>query len=225
MIRNLKAFGLALFALMAVSALVASAAQAQTQRFRSEAVNTTLTVTQDGTEGTETAHQIFNAAGGQITCAGLHGEASSTAQVVTTIQVENITYTNCKFLGFINVVVEMHSCDFQFTSHDEVSGQKNVKVVQKTNATKTCNEDPIQYKASTCTVKVGEQPELTTAGYHSINNQQEVTIEAHVHEIQYTANAGCPSGSGQFSNGTYEGNAVATGEETGTKTMVKVWWE
>src|ERR1051325_5328925 len=116
MTRMIKALGLGVLALMLFGAF-ASVASAQTgQRITSSSPNekTILTITQDGTEGTTTAHQVFkiqNAAESKslsITCQGVHAKKTFEGKELIHLIVAP-TYTNCTFNG-VNTTVNMGGC-------------------------------------------------------------------------------------------------------------------
>jgi hypothetical protein len=228
MIHRLKALLLAAMAVMAVSAVAASAAQA-VPLFHSDESSTTVTARQDGTG--KTAHQVFDAGVGQtITCETLSGEASVTESTVTTIQVGNIAYGGCSFLGTISgVFVNMHGCEYTLTSDGGPATAGGATSGQVTIDCPAGNE--IEFGISgVCIVKVPPQGPKNEIMYHNIGstatNTTEVTVEPNVTGITRTATGvGCTS-PGTASDGEYTtGNAIATGEQPGTQTMVPVWWE
>jgi len=221
MIRNLKALMLAGVAALALGAIGASAAQAA--EFHSSAAETTVTLTTDGTG--KNAHQVFDAAGASITCAGIAGDGTIKGSTATTVTLDVSYEGPCTFVGQA-ATVEMRGCDYTFTSHGTVS---------LTNATgKSCATEPIRFSVASpfCEVTIGNaggiNQNLESVKYSNITvgGVKEVTVEANVTNITYTASgAGCPE-TGTKSNGQYTtGNTIVTGEVPGTQTMVNVTWE
>ena len=226
MIRNLKALLLAAMAVLAMSAVASPAAQAA--EFHSAAANTTLKITTDGTS--KTAHQVFDAAGATVTCAGVSGHGLVNGSTTSTVTVEVDYEGPCTFVGQV-ATVEMGDCDYTFTSSGTVS------ITDKTG--KHCGDNPIKIRVPSpfCEVTVSNthpkagggtttvNQELHEVTLHNINSNTEITIEPHVTNIAYIAHgAGCPQiGTGEDGNYT-TGNAIVTGEAVGGGAMVAINW-
>jgi hypothetical protein len=207
MIRNLKALMLASMAVLAVGAMAASAANAA--EFTSPNGASTITTTPDGTG--KTAHQVFDAAGGSITCNTVHGHASIGGTGATSILSSSIAYSgNCNFVGQA-ATVNMNGCNYRFNA----SGTVDI-VCPGTNEITFSVPSPV------CDVVVPPQTGLSSVTYHSIN-ANEVTIEPHVTGIKLTATgAGCPE-TGTFTNGNYTtGNVIITAEIAGAMVPISV---
>jgi opacity protein-like surface antigen len=221
MSNKLKALGLTLMATLAVGALAASAAQAHTAAlFHSEGSPTRVTITQEGEEGTTGAHHVFDAAGASITCKGAHFEGTQATVTAETLTV-TATYTNCTFLG-ANVNVEMRGCDYVLHANGEVD-------IEPHGAGKCeVGTDAIKFAAPGCTVEVGKQTGLKELTFKNINGESEITSEAHLVGIKYSASGFlCPTPGANQTNGQYTtGNTVSKGETTtGTPpTPKKIWW-
>jgi len=220
MIRNLKALLLAAVAVMAVSAVGASAGQAA--EFHSSVAETKLTLTTDGTG--KTAHQVFDAAGASITCAGIKGEGNLAVSTATSVTID-VTYEGpCTFVGQ-EATVDMKGCDYTFTSHGTVS--------LSSRTGKNCATEPITFSVPSppCTVTVGSaggaNQNLESVTYHNITTSgvSEITVEPHVTGITYTATgSGCPE-TGTKTNGNYTtGNTIVTGSSAASS-MVNIFWE
>jgi hypothetical protein len=217
MIRNLKVFMLAAFALLAFGAL-ASSAQAVTSISKpAEAI--TLTVTPDGS--TTTSHQVFDAGanGAQsITCNSVTGESTiaGTATSFTTALATNIVYSTCSFIGQ-PAEVKMNGCKYDLGIN--ASNEGNVAI-------SGCNAgQKIEFflKEGDCKVTVGEQSGKTRITYHN-PNANEVTVEPHVTGIVFSAaGADCLQTGTNLTTGNYTtGNFLLTAEKDGTSTMVAI---
>jgi hypothetical protein len=214
MTSNLKVLTLTAFAVAALSAVAASAAQAVEFHKPPEAVK--LTTTPDGT-GT-TAHQVFDAAGASITCPGVtaEGTVAGTATTVATVETSLVEYTGeCKFLGQ-KAIVEMHGCGYKFHANGEVD-----IVCPGPNQIRFSVPSPF------CEVLVPAQTGKTNVGYTNINTKTEVTVSPVVTGIRYTATGmGCPI-TGTQTNGQYTtGNVILTAEkDNANKEMVPIFVE
>ncbi len=199
MIRNLKVL---MLTMMAASAVTASAAQAA-PLFNSELAATTLTATQDATGGK--AHQVFDFAGGTLTCneAHLHGTQNGFAAEVITLTAE---YTNCIFLGQV-ALVQMNACDFRFFANGAVDVHKD------TNLSGNCkhHEQGMKILIGSCTVTIPEQTGLKTVKYINITGatgKKEITMQQAISNITYDS-----TGIGCFKQpaGTYNDGLITTG--------------
>jgi hypothetical protein len=124
MFRNLKALGLVLVAVFAISAMSAAAAQAETADFWSE--GTHIDGIADGT-------QTFVVGSFELTCTGVDGTAELKEQSAE-LTATNIEYTTCHTvkLGItFPVTVDMNGCDYLFTA-----GTYEPEATEKTGAAK-----------------------------------------------------------------------------------------
>ncbi len=197
MIRNLKTLGLAVMAMFALTAVAASAAQAV--EFHSEIENTTVTASTEAG-----SNSVFDAAGASISCASATFTGTQAAKTSPTLTVTPV-YSNCTFLGVLNVPVKTNGC--QYTFHAEGG------VADVTGASCTA----ITFEAAGCKVEVGKQNGLKEVTYTNLGagTTREVTVTPHVTAITYTSSGlGCPK-TGTFSDGNYtSGNAIAKGESS-----------
>jgi hypothetical protein len=112
MIRNLKFLGLALVAVMAMSAMVASAASADL--FNSEKENTTLTGTQEKhLEGGVEKNDRFITAGGILECTSATYKGTQATKTSSTVTVAP-TYSGCTFTG-LAATVKTNECTYVFS--------------------------------------------------------------------------------------------------------------
>jgi len=204
MTRKLKVLGLAAFAILAVSAMSAASAQA-ISGISKPAESIWVTTTPDGTG--KTAHHVFDAAGASITCTQGKGEATiagTETKVVTTVIEKTIEFTGCSFLGQAASVVG-NGCD----GHVGISGGEIITSIVGCNPGKTVE---FSVASPPCLVSVPEQA-LFGVTAHNLN-ANEITVEAHVSGVKYTATgSGCPI-TGTFSNGNYTtGNHILTGQK------------
>ena len=226
--RNLKTLGLALVAVFAMSAMVASAAQAEAGQFTW--TNTTSTLDATG----ENAHK-FTVAAGTIECnetsgsaaeitSGMPIEGTTSAPEVTT---EAITFQDSRGGGAdkcweptlgVGVEVAMNGCDFQFTAGTTITSTETTG-----NAHIVCpGTNKIEVKVgSVCTIDVKAQSPAGHIIYKTIGSgaTTEVTAEATVSGIHYVQTGGFCPGNGfrsetTFTNGTYTGNLKIKGTDT-----------
>ena len=207
MIRNFKALGLALVAVFAMSAVVASAASA------SEFTSAKYPVTISGSQST--THK-FTAGSTSVTCetATFAGEASAASSTVTI----HPTYSGCTAFGFVGATVTTTGCDYLFHSGAEVSSEKfdgTVDVV--------CGEGKsITIVASTCALEIKGQTGLSTVSFQNAA-EGKVTVGANVSSIAYTTTKDgflCPlAGTGNFTNGGYTGDTSVSGNNGAVSVM------
>ena len=230
MIRNLKTLILAMVAVAALGAIVASAAQAVpkfTVEGAVESTETTLTVKPDGTG--KTAHQVFDIWNSKmeeektITCNEATGDATvKGASFTDATFVTPIFEGKCQFLGQ-EVTVENTGCNFTFTADG------TLHIVSEAGKECKHGKQPIEFKTKApleCKVEVAEQ---TVAGitYHNLADGT-ITVnvpEAGVPNLTYNATGkDCPFGTLSTGNFT-TGNVIVTGEKKESETMVNISWD
>lgn len=208
MIRNLKVLGLALVAMLALGATMASGAFAAS--FHSD-TSTTTTL-----KGTATGDHVFDAAGSTITCTGAEFNGSQSGSTAADVTM-TAKYSGCSvsILGFkISANVDMGNCAYTFFANGKVS------VVDSSLG--NCDSDKITYRVSNflgeCDVEVGESgnSELTGVTYTGTTTGSSITVTPNVTGIDGTATGGlCPE-SGAFTNGQYtSGSTSVTGTAPG----------
>jgi hypothetical protein len=197
MTRNLKALGLALVAVFAMSALVTSAASAA--EFHSEGENTTVTASQVNTH-------VFKTTAGEVTCAKATFSGTQAAKTASSITV-NATYSEChiNFFGSkVSATVNMNGCDYVLYASNKAdivcpAGKK------------------IVVSAAGCTVEVGGQTGKTTVSYTNKENKH-IDITPNLTGISYN-HTGFTCGTGSGTTGTYTGTTTASGNKG------KIWYE
>lgn len=219
MTRNLKALGLSLVAVFAMSAMAASAAQATAGHLAWETGATLVTAHQEATGGS----QLFKTTAGSVTCDTVTGDASlvGLTNPSASIETTNITYTDstkeadhCRGPLGTSPEIAMNGCQYKFNAGETAAGKTDttvgtVDITGCTNADKS-----ITINAGICTIHVKEQ-NVGPVYYHTIleGGVEKVTIEPKVTNIHYVHTGLCGNGTG--TTGEYEGNVIAEAE-TGT---------
>lgn len=197
MIRNLKTLGLALFAVLALTAVGASAASASA--FSADEYPVTV-------EGEQTNTHTFTVQAGTTHCsvAKFHGTAGAESSTLTITP----TYTGCTLTPLGSATVKMNGCDYMFHSGaatgnpDEFNSSVDI-VCSGSNVI----EVVVPF---ICTVKVGPQTGLSNTVLKSNTSPATVTATASVSGIAYSQSGSfCTNGS--FSNGTYNGTVAMSG--------------
>lgn len=208
MIRKLATLGVALCALAALSAAVASAA------FAAQYTTTApTTLTGESALGNNT----FNTEGGKAECKA-HYQAplnsSSSSLTVTP------TYTKCRAFGFLSATVTMNGCDYLFTeplgSGDSYAANYDIKCP----AGKV-----IEIVAGTCKVTIGEQGPLSSVLITNETPTNDILIRFGGSEIGYIVVSdgfGCPfSGTGAKEGATdVQDSAITLGPSGGATVKV-----
>jgi len=209
--RKFKALGLAFVAVLAMSAVVASAAQAK-ESIQLTAASYPATIHATG----EGVGENFNTEAGKITCKVSHyhatlNEASSSVTVKP-------TYTECSaFGGLFSATVNTEECHYVFTGTEKVAAGQ-----YRAHVNVTCPEgQSIKITAGTCKAEVKAQTGLTTVDL--TNNAGNVGIQPTLlgpegeqdgkhGPIAYTVTQdgfGCPfNGTGAKTGGEYSTTAA-----------------
>jgi len=205
MIRNLKALGLALVAVFALTAMSASAASAA--QFHSAAENTTV-------EGTQTSNHIFTTPAGKVTCKKAVFIGSQSAKTTSEITI-NPTYSECTtatIFGTISVTVDFvtNSCDYKFTSGGEVHiicGQAEGIIINGPG----------------CKITVPAQTVGRVIYTNSGTAPKHISVSSEVSGIISTATGFFCSSTGESKTGTYTGSATVKGFSGGKQ--VDIFYE
>jgi hypothetical protein len=196
MIRNLKMLGVAFATVMALSAVVASAASA-TPEFTASSYP--ATATGSNTKGSE----VFTTEGGKVECDS-HFVTNSLSEASSIITVTP-TYTSCDAFGFLEATVNMEGCRFPFTMTKVLSLQFTLDIHIECPAGKS-----IKITASTCKVEIKGQTALEKVT--ATNSGGSVVVKPAVEKIAYTVTQDgflCPfSGTGNKTGGTYTGEVT-----------------
>jgi hypothetical protein len=198
MTRKLKTLGVALVAVFALTAVMASAASAA--QYTASSYPTTATAE------SAVGNDVFTTEGGAVECkshfVGTLTGASSDLTVTP-------TYTNCKAFGFVEASVT--GCKYTFTAVSTTSS--SVDVV-----------NPCTVVASTCHVTVGNQNGLNSVATTN-TAAGDVDVQANVTGIAYTVVKDgflCPfNGTGNKTGGTYkQGSAITLDSTNGANVSV-----
>jgi hypothetical protein len=229
MIRKLKALGLALVAVFAMSAIVATAAQATAGTLTTFPAGKTVKVTaaqtaKIGAEAHEfvlTDHEVEPGKFANTKCetAQFHGVGTYTTGA-TTITVEP-TYKECTAFGQ-PATITTTGCDYLLHTGTKTPAGTGWHVV----TTVTCTgANLIKIVTGTCEVTVGSQAaeglttsEVTNSGPAIPETAMDLLLHTNVHSIEYkvTKDAiGCPlKGTGTFKKGDYTGTTTVTATDS-----------
>jgi hypothetical protein len=201
----LKALGLALFAMLAMSAVVASAAQASQYTCSSYQClatgsnspgNETLT-TPGGTTQCKSHYLVEQA--GTTNGTGIPSPGAGTVTVTP-------TYAECRSFGFLNATISMNGCDYVFHAKARLAaGQYNNEVTIACPAGKS-----ITITSGTCVVDVSAQGPLKNIETENLASGK-LTVRPNITGITMnvtTDGFGCPfPGAGHF-NGSLHGHVT-----------------
>jgi hypothetical protein len=194
MIRKFKVLGLALVAVFAMSAVVASAASAT--NFTAASYPVTIS-------GSQTTQHVFTAAGGETKCSTASFSGSATGASET--QTITPTYEGCTSFG-ISSTVTMNGCDYLFHAAASGSNTGTVDLVCPTNKEVTIDV------GSVCVIHI---PPFTNKGSITYtNNAGDIDVSAN--ETGITAKITrtsffCPVAEQTVTNATYTGNTTMQG--------------
>jgi hypothetical protein len=172
MIRNLKAMGLALVAVFAMSAMAASGAQAE-QSYHTSATPTTLS-------GTANSTIILHfPGGGSVECTNASFPGTVVGTAVSEIRVTPV-FTGCVGFGFATTDVSTINCHFLFTTPTATGSTSHAAVhIECTGVFIIIT--PTFFGASLCTVEVGSQ---TPGGVVDFENKSSSAVppvpESHI---------------------------------------------
>ncbi|HST68759.1 MAG TPA: hypothetical protein VLI94_03765 [Solirubrobacterales bacterium] len=178
MIRKFKTLGLALVAVLALSAVVASAAMA-------EGEYTAGSYPASGTAHSAAKNDVFTTSGGTVECtssfAATLSEPSNHLTVVP-------TYTNCVAFGFAHATVTMDGCDYTFETPVNTGTDKWNAPVEVVCPDTAGGRDEITITAGNCEVRV---PTQTPSGHVGITlntaaTPNDVSVQATITGIDYT---------------------------------------
>jgi len=209
MIRNFKFFGVAVTALLAMSAMAVSSASADT--FQSEENKVvTLTGSQEGTD-------VFTVQAGEVKCSSVKYTGTQATSPETTIKAKP-TYSGCTFAG-LAATVNTGVCEYVFHINDAAGDTTGTADIVCTSGEITVTAPSVG--TAKCIVHVPPQNGLKTVTYKNVAGvgpTREITVEANLSEITYsqtkgTAETGNCATEDSKKTGTYVGKALVTGEE------------
>lgn len=228
MIRNFKALGLALVAILAMGAVIASSASAAGERFHSEKETTILTGENEGIHKFGLPNGSFSVECAKAEFKGTSkGEGGTTTNKTLTL---HPTYSECNSsLG--EASVDTSGCNYVFKSETAATGHLPVEIECTTGST-------IKVTAPGCTLSFGTQ--VNGGGLKTENKGSGTTRDSTT--ISTTTATFTKSGFGCFvisgTEGTYEGATTLKGfldngvtgniDEGATYSegaQVGIWWE
>jgi hypothetical protein len=219
MTRNLKALGIALIAVFAMSVVAASAAQAKFDTLTTFPTKENVFLT---SKALATQEFIIQGGKAKVKCTEVELETSEGKSTntdkstsITAYPKYNKTEPSCEVSPFGNGTVHMNGCYYTFTSETDASGDAEVHIICPP-------EKVIEIKGpASCTIKVGTQ---TVRGVHYTNEttspgtnetEMHIKLEPTVTGISWTSTAACAlvgiKASG--TDGTYTGNVTVTADE------------
>jgi hypothetical protein len=207
--RKLKALGLALVAVAAMTALSAAPASAV---WHGEKTGTVKGINIEGEE-------VFTTNAGNVKCEISEYNGTTTATTPGAVKVKP-TYKNCQAFGFIGTPIDVGTCEYEFTT--PVKTTSTVHIVNCAT--------PLRVTAFNCEITVGNQGPLshitwTQGGVPSPPNIHDLIAHVTITGIKYTQHSksfpGCTNGT--FTNGTYTGtNTVRAYDSLGNQVPITV---
>lgn len=214
MTRKFKTLGLTLVAVLALSAMVASAASAAGQY-------TAASYPTSGTGHSPAGNDVFKTEGGTVECTATF---AATLNAPTSKLTVVPTYTGCKAFGFAAATVEMDECDYTFETPAKTATSHlwTAPVAVDCPAGKE-----ITVIAGNCEIRI---PAQTPGGHAMIQaktntpaSPDDVTVQATVTGITYTVVKDgflCPfAGTGERHDGTYTQGVPVTFHSSNGKSI------
>lgn len=184
--QRVKALGVALVAMLALSGVAVSSASASLFL-----AHPTGKITGRGTNT-----HVFTTNGGKVECETV--AVSGTAPVLKSLHHSvNVKYTNCSAFGFIGA--EISEAKYLFSADLKVSVSNTITI--------TVKAFPV------CSVTVTPTGNQNLDGVHYANKGSDIKVDALARKITYTTTGGfCGEGG---SNGVYVGEAIVAQESGG----------
>ena len=242
---NLKAFGLALVAALAIGAIGAQAASAAVNHSFNSDVESTVLTGHNEDSGSSSSPHVFSAGATEVKCTTATFEGTNVGKERDTVTVHP-KYSSCKFSGNNAATVDTGGCNYVFdsdTTEDAVHSpsEEHASVTLECESAHSENPHRIEITTGLCNLSfetthassVVVNHELQGATYTNLDKESgadeshsgksSITVDATVNTIKFTATAGsfCGLGglpAGTHSNGEYTGTATVTGYEDGTAT-------
>jgi hypothetical protein len=241
MTRNLKAFGLALVAAMALGAIGAQGASAVVEHsFRSGAQNTVLTGANESYT-TGSSKDVFSATAGlTVSCDGtFEGTNVGTTRDTVTVHPK---YHNCSSSLGGSPTVHTNGCNYIFDS-DTTQATGHSASSEHAAVSLECEAGHvIEITAPGCNFAFAEKHSATSVNqslhgvrYNEVthSSKKSITVIATVKTIAFNATSGSLCGlaghaAGTYTTGTYDGKETVTGYTdstvvSGSTTAGRVW--
>lgn len=217
---TLKTLALALVAMLATRAALASAAMAEGEQFHSESSTTYFTGENDTGRATTKGPQTFSVTGNTVSCEMVLFRGESNAKTVNSLTLQ-AEYEECGSAFPPSTEFKMNGCDYVFDASTTTTTGK-VHIV--------CPEGKkIEVISTGCTLEIGTQtPEggVTYVNETPAGGKNHITFEIALTGIVATKKAGgtfCFLISGK---GTYSGNVTMRGYANAAHTEpVATFWE
>jgi len=207
MTRNLKAFALAFFGVLAMGVVAASMAQA-------DPVFTCSSYPCKATGSNTAGAETITTPGGTVQCDshflvekyGTAGESIASPASTVTVTPSYLANANCVAFGFINATVTMNECDYEFhgTERTGIGRYNHHMVIHCPDSGNT-----IRIAAGTCEVAIGTQT-LTTVETEN-NPDGTVTVAWNLSNITINVikdGFGCPFAGTGHKLASYHGEMV-----------------
>lgn len=211
---KLKALALTLVAAYVLSAVVVSAAQANTFTAESFPVEITGEQTTVVIEGKTVERFQFLTAAGLLSCKAVSSSGSATGN--STELTLTTSYTGCTKSG-LNATVNMNGCDYLLTAGAFSGGSLPIELHIKCEAG---HEIEISLVGTECRTKIPSQTREGTTGQNSAGSPMDITVTTNIPNIEYTVEHGekCPNKAkdGVHNDGVYKGGLTLTGHKPGS---------
>jgi hypothetical protein len=191
--RNFKAFGLVLVAVVALGAVIASAAMASGEKFHA-AVEPSLVTASNAGEG----NHVFKAGEAEVVCQ--NAEFSGTSKLKTEeSQTVHPTYRNCTFLGS-KATVDTTGCNYVLYSSVPTGGHGKVEIECE-------GTSKIKVTGAGCTLSFGSQVTVGGATYTNLATSPKTVTVTSTTKATFTK-SGLLCGAVTGTEGTYTGSVI-----------------
>lgn len=229
MIRNLKALGLTLVAVFAMSAVVASAAQATAGTLTTFPAGKTVygTAEQTGEHLLALTDHPINGGFNSLRCKRVTFSGTAGVSTGATSIAVHPAYSECAAFGQL-VTISTNGCEYVFKTGtptaDGLGWHTTTDIV-------CSGANVIKIVTGTCEVHIGPQTglgtsQVTNSGSASPETAMDLLLHMNISGIKYTVVKdiiGCTlSGTGSFSNGDYTGNSTFKALDASTLATVGI---
>lgn len=199
--RSFRNLALLFVAMVAVSAIAASAAGATVGKFSWSEGTTQLSFAGDG-------EQVLGLSVGSIKCNSASGSAAVTGTEALSVGAK-LTFTDAgeedKCRGPLGTMTGMKviSCTYRFNAGTTV-GELGKGETEGTLDLVECSSGPTSFGGPGCTIRVPEQSNLGPVFYRTVKEagqKERFTIEGNITNLHYETEGLCGTGTG--TNGTY----------------------
>jgi hypothetical protein len=200
MIRKLKSLGLALTAVLALSAIGTTVAQAAVGNLDLGATNSILTASQ-----TSELKLKLTASGVTVKCPTATLEGTTQANEVSTVKLKpNYGGVNGCNIGGVNTTIDANSCEY------ELVGGVNTKTAVANVV--GCGTGAITITNGACEITVKNQGPRNEVTFE--NGTNEILANVNITGVIYQGDAGCPANQqGQRSDGDLTGQTTVIAKE------------